>query len=63
VRHVSVSPKKHKQDIVNADVPDAVLNRKQHKKEKTFMREKKWQFKPNESNVEFPRNISPRWDT
>jgi len=31
-------PKKHKQDIVNAVVPDAVLNRKQHKKEKTFMR-------------------------
>ena len=44
-------PKKHKQDIVNAVVPDAVLNRKQHKKEKTFMYEKKWQFKPIESNV------------
>ena len=31
-------PKKHKQDIVNAVVPGAVLNRKQHKKEKTCMR-------------------------
>ena len=44
-------PKKHKQDIVNAVVPDAVLNRKQNKKEKTFMYEVKWQFKPIESNV------------
>jgi elongation factor 3 len=38
-------PKKAKQDEVNAVVPDAVLNRKQMKKEKTFTYEVKWQFK------------------
>merc|ERR1719386_102368 len=38
-------PKKAKQDEANAVVPDAVLNRKQLKKEKTFTYEVKWQFK------------------
>jgi elongation factor 3 len=44
-------PKKAKADEVNAVVPDAIVNRKQNKKEKTFMYEVKWQFKPIESNV------------
>merc|ERR1712127_501445 len=44
-------PKKHKLDMTNVVVPDAVLNRKQNKKEKTFMYEVKWQFKPIEANV------------
>merc|ERR1711957_1071039 len=44
-------PKKAKQDLPNAVVPDAVLNRKNNKKEKTFMYEVKWQFKPIEANV------------
>merc|ERR1712166_823705 len=44
-------PKKHKLDITNVVVPDAVLNRKQNKKEKTYMYEVKWQFKPIEANV------------
>merc|ERR1712232_34604 len=43
--------KKAKADEANAVVPDAVLNRKQNKKEKTFMYEVKWQFKPTESNT------------
>merc|ERR1711865_324109 len=44
-------PKKAKQDEPNAVVPDAVLNRKHLKKEKTFTYEVKWQFKPIEANV------------
>jgi elongation factor 3 len=44
-------PKKAKQDEANAVVPDAVLNRKQKKKEKTFEYEVKWQFRPIEANV------------
>merc|ERR1711998_470126 len=44
-------PKKAKQDEANAVVPDAVLNRKQRKKEKTFEYEVKWCFKPIESNT------------
>merc|ERR1712166_1676013 len=44
-------PKKHKLDMTNAVVPDAVLNRKQNKKEKTMLYEVKWQFKPIEANV------------
>merc|ERR1719316_2617344 len=35
-------PKKAKQDEANAVVPDAVLNRKQKKKEKTYEYEVKW---------------------
>ena len=53
-------PKKHKQDIVNAVVPDAVLNRKQHKKEKTFMYEKKWQCRACSSHVAEPPRLDPR---
>merc|ERR1712151_527020 len=43
--------KKAKQDEINAVVPDAVLGRRQKKKEKTYEYEVKWQFKPMESNV------------
>merc|ERR1712134_234243 len=43
--------KKAKQDENNAVVPDAVLNRRQKKKEKTYEYEVKWQFKPLEANV------------
>merc|ERR1719199_1938155 len=49
-----ISPKedaaKAKRDAAGAVVPDALLNRKANKKEKTFMYEVKWQFKPIESN-------------
>merc|ERR1712023_545196 len=44
-------PKKAKQDEANVVVPDAVLNRKQLKKEKTFTYEVKWQFRPMEANT------------
>jgi elongation factor 3 len=44
-------PKKAKQDEANVVVPDAVLNRKFLKKEKTFMYEVKWQFRPMEANT------------
>merc|ERR1712050_176270 len=43
--------KKAKQDEANTVVPDAVLNRRQKKKEKTFEYEVKWQFKPIENNA------------
>merc|ERR1719158_537111 len=46
----SEDAKKAKQDEANAVVPDAVLNRRQKKKEKTFEYEVKWQFKPIENN-------------
>merc|ERR1712087_207634 len=42
--------KKAKQDEINAVVPDAVMNRRQKKKEKTFEYETKWQFKDIEHN-------------
>jgi len=42
--------KKAKADEAGAVVPDAVLNRRQKKKEKTFEYEVKWQFKPIENN-------------
>jgi len=42
--------KKAKQDEASAVIPDAVLNRKHVKKEKTFQYEVKWQFKPIEAN-------------
>merc|ERR1712134_240385 len=44
-------PKKAKQDEANVVVPDAVLNRKHLKKEKTFTYEVKWQFRPMEANT------------
>merc|ERR1719487_1522496 len=49
-------PKKAKQDEANAVVPDAILNRKNNKKEKTFLYEVKWQFKPIESNTWVPKD-------
>merc|ERR1712118_181579 len=44
-------PKQAKQDEANVVVPDAVLNSRQKKKEKTYEYEVKWQFKPLEANV------------
>merc|ERR1719199_1443778 len=48
-----ISPKedaaKAKKDEAAAVVPEATLNRKQNKKEKTYMYEVKWQFKPIEN--------------
>merc|ERR1712054_448679 len=44
-------PKRAKQDENNVVVPDAILNRRQKKKEKTYEYEVKWQFKPIENNV------------
>merc|ERR1711994_1187960 len=49
--------KKAKQDEAGAVVPDAVLNRRQKKKEKTYEYEVKWQFKPIESNVWVEKEI------
>merc|ERR1712242_99991 len=43
--------KKAKADEANAVIPDAVLNRRQKKKEKTFEYEVKWQFKSIENNT------------
>jgi hypothetical protein len=40
-----------KQDEPSAVVPDALLNRKQLEKEKTFTYEVKWQFRPLEGNT------------
>merc|ERR1712063_171887 len=50
-------PKKAKQDEAASVVPDAILNRRQKKKEKTFEYEVKWQFKPIESNVWVEKEI------
>merc|ERR1712227_346253 len=50
-------PKKAKQDEAGAVVPDAVVNRRQKKKEKTCEYEVKWQFKPMESNVWVEKDI------
>jgi len=49
--------KKAKQDENNAVVPDAILNRRNKKKEKTMEYEVKWQFKPIEANVWVERDI------
>merc|ERR1740123_1937981 len=43
--------KKAKADEAAAVVPEAILNRRQKKKEKTYEYETKWQLKPMESNV------------
>jgi len=43
--------KKAKQDEAGAVIPDAICNRRQKKKEKTFEYEVKWQFKPMDANV------------
>jgi elongation factor 3 len=56
-----VSPKedakKAKQDEAAAVIPDAVLNRRQKKKEKTFEYDVKWQFRPMEANVWVEKEI------
>merc|ERR1711972_300647 len=49
-------PKKAKQDEAGVVVPDAILNRKNNKKDKTFHYEVKWQFKPIESNIWVPKD-------
>merc|ERR1712176_1179365 len=46
-----------KQDESNAVVPDAIVGRRQKKKEKTYEYEVKWQFKPIESNVWVEKDI------
>jgi len=43
--------KKAKQDEANAVTPNACLGRKNLKKEKTFMYEINWMYKPNEANT------------
>merc|ERR1712151_405729 len=48
---------KAKQDEAGAVVPDAVLNRRQKKKEKTYEYEVKRQFKPMESNCWVEKDI------
>jgi len=47
----SEDAKKAKVDEPNAVTPEATVNRRQKKKEKTFEYEVKWQFKPIDSNV------------
>merc|ERR1719240_1767642 len=49
--------KKAKADEANAVVPDAVLNRRQKKKEKTYEYEVKWQFKSIENNTWVEKEI------
>merc|ERR1711975_11208 len=49
--------KKAKQDEANSVVPDALINRRQKKKEKTYEYEVKWQFKPIESNCWVEKDI------
>merc|ERR1711988_328188 len=49
--------KKAKQDLNSVVVPDAILNRRNKKKEKTMEYEVKWQFKPIENNVWVERDI------
>merc|ERR1712023_474381 len=43
--------KKAKQDEANAVIPQAIFNRRQKKKEKTFEYEVNWMYKPPECNV------------
>merc|ERR1712161_90813 len=56
-----VSPKedakKAKQDEVGVVVPEALMNRRQKKKEKTYEYEVKWQFKPIEANTWVEKDI------
>merc|ERR1712083_415374 len=49
--------KKAKADEAAAVVPDAVMNRRQKKKEKTFEYEVNWMYKPPESNVWVEKDI------
>merc|ERR1711915_894407 len=48
---------KAKADEAAAVVPEAILNRRQKKKEKTYEYETKWQFKPIESNCWVEKDI------
>jgi len=50
-------PKKAKQDEANAVIPQAIFNRRQKKKEKTFEYEVNWMYKPIESNVWVEKDI------
>merc|ERR1740116_128711 len=52
--------KKAKADEAAAVVPEAILNRRQKKKEKTYEYEVKWQFKPMESNTWVEKDILVR---
>merc|ERR1711988_738833 len=49
--------KKAKQDEAGAVVPDAICNRRQKKKEKTYEYEIKWQFKPIDQNTWVEKDI------
>merc|ERR1712203_878307 len=49
--------KKAKADEAAAVVPEAILNRRQKKKEKTYEYETKWQLKPMECNVWVEKEI------
>merc|ERR1711904_598668 len=49
--------KKAKQDEANAVVPQAIFNRRQKKKEKTFEYEVNWMYKPPESSVWVEKDI------
>lgn len=49
--------KKAKQDLNNVVVPDAVLNRRQRKRDKMYEYEMKWEFKPVESSCWVERDI------
>merc|ERR1712187_1029679 len=49
--------KKAKQDEAGAVIPEAITNRRQKKKEKTYEYEVKWQLKPMESNVWVEKEI------
>merc|ERR1719194_117456 len=53
----SEDAKKAKADEAGAVVPDAVVNRRQKKKEKTFEYEVKWQFKGIENNTWVEKDI------
>merc|ERR1711975_193200 len=50
-------PAKAKKDEAAAVVPDAIMNRKANKKEKTFMYEVKWQFKATDQNTWVSKEI------
>ena len=54
--------KKAKADVAGAVVPEATVNRRQKKKEKTFEYEVKWQFKPIDSNVWVEKEILVKLD-
>jgi len=49
--------KKAKQDEAGIVVPDAIMNRRHKKKEKTFEYEMKWQYKPIEANCWVEKDV------